>query len=106
MAVVFMTALSSATLLAFMHLWWAVVPALLVLELLVFPLFWVAKYKRFNARGGAPHGQSPRDVFDRFTKQHAKLSKYVCIKVRWRQNLGKAHACMQHTQASAVNTCM
>eukprot|EP00955_Chlamydomonas_euryale_P003258 35104-Chlamydomonas_euryale.AAC.2 len=67
------------------YAWWVALPALAVSELAVFPLLWVRKWRRFNAQPTRhrPHESvDPRDVFDRFVKQQAKLSKYICIQVR------------------------
>lgn len=56
-----------------------------VLEALVFPLVFAAKFWRLNAQPGPHHAPcnssyQPRAVFDRFTRDAHKLSKYICIK--------------------------
>lgn len=48
----------------------------------VWPIVFYFKYRQLNAQPlvhAPPPSYNPRDVFDRFTRGQAKLSKYLCI---------------------------
>ncbi|KAG1674453.1 hypothetical protein FOA52_003058 [Chlamydomonas sp. UWO 241] len=87
----FVTAAFWTSLLSVQHFWWALLPCALACELAVWPALWLRKYRRFNASHRAPPSAvDPRAVFERFTTQQAKLSKYICIKKMLRMWYGDA----------------
>lgn len=64
---------------------WALIPALLMLEVCIFPSHFAIKYARLNAQ---PVVHRPPDHFDgeavfrRLVKHQSSMSKYICIKVK------------------------